>query len=765
MFLTGAGVAAVGVAGGVPLARWALREGSVPSPPLPVAEDYWMGPAYWPNRTQDWARLDGRITCIAPAGHRQLCTNAVLTHALTGRPVQLQVTLEIAVEGAGFAGLCLGTGGPDADHRRAALVGTASGTGGGLLAVFDVEGSVAFRDHSDERAQEKYALLPTAQAAAGPAWIPGQRVTLVLDVEAGQGNGLTLRLRAEDEAGSPRSTATLTGVRAAEITGGLALVSAGAGSAEATFRFGELTATGPGVEVDDGRGLGPIVGTLFTLSGGVLKMTAQLTPGLQDPQARVRLQTRDGRGWTDRATGRIGPGYAVALRVEGWDCGRDTEYRVLYGSGRDTGSWGGTVPAEPGTDRPLRIATVSCSKASHRVTDRSSDLQQGLPGDHPLGLYTDANVYFPYESTVASIQAQEPDLLVAMGDQFYETAPTGKDDDAAPTLDFLYRYLQWLWAFRELTKDVPTVVLIDDHDVYQGNLWGRDGQAVPAGEATAVGGYVNAPGWINLVQAVQCGHNPDPVDPDPVQQGIGVYFTRFDYGGVTFAVLEDRKFKTGPDSAQGRDDATAVLLGERQERMLAGLGDAAGPVVVLTQTMYAGVETDAAGAVTGTKDSDGWPAVGRDRALRLIKQASAVMLSGDTHLAALVRHRVDGRDGPIQFCGPAVGTSYARWFQPVERLPDAGRHPFTGRATDTFGNTFVVLAVANPLITQAELRGAIDDRGIGDRRLKREGYGMCIVDHVAEVFRFEAWAWDSDPGRTGDRPMAGWPFSLPFARA
>jgi hypothetical protein len=36
----------------------------------------------------------------------------------------------------------------------------------------------------------------------------------------------------------------------------------------------------------------------------------------------------------------------------------------------------------------------------------------------------------------------------------------------------LYRRYLWVWAFRDLTREVPTVVLVDDHDVYHPNLWG-----------------------------------------------------------------------------------------------------------------------------------------------------------------------------------------------------------------------------------------------------------------------------------------------------
>lgn len=37
-----------------------------------------------------------------------------------------------------------------------------------------------------------------------------------------------------------------------------------------------------------------------------------------------------------------------------------------------------------------------------------------------------------------------------------------------------------------------------------------------------------------------------PDDPVPIEQGIGVYFTRLVLGGIDFTTFEDRKFKTGP---------------------------------------------------------------------------------------------------------------------------------------------------------------------------------------------------------------------------
>ena len=86
--------------------------------------------------------------------------------------------------------------------------------------------------------------------------------------------------------------------------------------------------------------------------------------------------------------------------------------------------------------------------------------------------------------------------------------------------------------------------MVDDHDVVQGNLWGHSGAAAPKGDLQA-GGYVKAASFINMLQRIQTGHNPDAFDPTPVLQGITVYYAAFRYGGVSFAILEDRKFKGG----------------------------------------------------------------------------------------------------------------------------------------------------------------------------------------------------------------------------
>ena len=60
------------------------------------------------------------------------------------------------------------------------------------------------------------------------------------------------------------------------------------------------------------------------------------------------------------------------------------------------------------------------------------------------------------------------------------------------------------------------------------------------------GGYTHHREYVKMVERCQTAHLPDPFDPTPVGQGIGVYYTSLEVGGVDFAILEDRKFKSGP---------------------------------------------------------------------------------------------------------------------------------------------------------------------------------------------------------------------------
>ena len=130
----------------------------------------WLGPPYWANRLQDWRLHQGRLECVAATGPMRTRTVAVLTRELAAgdRPARIGVRTGVLAGGEGFSGFLIGAGGGRLDHRAAALVQGASGEGGGILCTYEADGSVGFREHTDEARQFAYAPLPGVVRSGQP---------------------------------------------------------------------------------------------------------------------------------------------------------------------------------------------------------------------------------------------------------------------------------------------------------------------------------------------------------------------------------------------------------------------------------------------------------------------------------------------------------------------------------------------------------------------------------------------------------------------
>lgn len=758
----------------------------------------WLGPDLWGNRLQDWRRDGERVECLVGGAGDEVRTVAALTREVVAGddPGHLRVRTGIAggAERNGFCGVLLGVGGDDLDHRGAALVQRGSGISGGILCTFGTDGRVRFREHTDEDRPLAFDELQaeTRVAADGPHRpTRSDVVNLALDVLPRGDGRFDLDLQVLDpETGRELAAGVRRDVPDSAVRGGLALVSSPPpGEPGARWWFEGLETAGSKIAVDPERSLGPVVGALFSLAEGTLRLTAQLFP-LGDSGGRpVRFEYRpvpggtggdasgrgegeagrpqgvvdgdDGSGDADWRTGpraAIEDGHVARFRVDDWDATRAWEYRVVY-EGERTWTYGGTVPREPGADEQLSLALFSCTKPTARQLE--ADLGSAtLPGTDPPGRYTPGNVYFPHEEVVENVGEHDPDLLVFAGDQLYEENPTRIPDRADPGLDYLYKWYLWLWAFRDLTRDRPSVVLVDDHDVYQPNIWGAGGRKAPGGRFDR-GGYTGSAAFVNRVQRTQCGHLPGPADSRQVERGIDVYYVAFTYGGVRFALLEDRKFKSPPPDAR---DGRPRLLGDRQLSFLRRWAREGGdvPHVCLTQTPFACAQTTPGGAPARDYDSNGYPKRGRDRAVEALAEAGALVLSGDQHLGTLLRHGLETHtDGVVQFAAPQTGATYQRWFEPGD-LQDGTGTANTGRFTDAFGNRFRMLAVANPDLPFRRFRehnpgGQV----VPERSLRSDGYGVVHVDPNEGTFVVECWPWDADPSAP-DAQYAGWPYRLPF---
>jgi alkaline phosphatase D len=766
----------------IPLLRdWPrARSGEVGTPAVasaPIAAPAgvtrtWLGPELWANRLADFRVAAGRYECRTTGKLRSV---GVLTHDVAPGPGTASwsmVTGTIAA-GSGFSGFLIGVGGGRLDYRAAALAQAASGTDGGLLCTFEADGVCRIRSHTSEVDQFSYPVIAEASTPGTPRSLTEQ-VRLVVDIAASPVRPKTrfrvtvTARRAEDNA--LLSQVSLDGLRDARVAGGVSVVSAGLGSSAARYWFTEIRAAGSKTAHHPKRVFGPVLGVLFSLNGRVLKLAVHLAPiGQSEPQRVVlRWRSPGTRKWIGGPSARVGDGWVALLRHDAWDVTQAWEYQVVYGAGTPSEApYGGTIPRSPRTADVVRVGVVNCQVHSYRSLDQASDYTPLLPAETPQGLYTPNNLYFPYAEIADHLSKRRPHLLAALGDQYYEHRPTAQDQSTSPTLDSLYRFSLWLWAYRGLTRNIPCIVLLDDHDVYQGNLWGHEGAPAPAGDRS--GGYVKDAAWVNTIQRVQALHNPDPYDPTPVQQGISVNYGAFTFGGVSFAFLEDRKFKYGPTPVDPLGNPTTIdqlpMLGDRQEQFLADWAtiSAGRPKVVLSQTTYATVKTSPTGGRQSDPDNNAYVQA-RDRALSLVKRAGALMIAGDQHLGTVVRHGLNTfTDGPVQFTVPAAGTAWQRWFEPGA-LPNSTGTPNTGDWTDGYGNKFRVLACVNPKITQQEYLDAYgaSSHNFGDRALKNEGFGVLRIDRARRQFVMECWRWDVDPTDPAAQQFPGWPVTVGF---
>lgn len=470
---------------------------------------------------------------------------------------------------------------------------------------------------------------------------------------------------------------------------------------------------------------------LYTHDRGILKMTAQLFPLLPDERREARLEIRRGGAWKEVARSAIEyPGWTAHFRVERWDGTQTTPYRVRHG---DAAIFAGTLRRDPLGKAEIVVGNLGCN---------SSRTQGGRP------------------EMVKRLLQQDPDLLFFGGDQTYHHT-----EHTAGWLEFGLQY-------RDIIRDRPTICIPDDHDVGHPNLWGEEGEhSTDSGGAD--GGYFYPPAYVNMVQRVQCWHLPDAVDPAPVRQGISVYFTRLRVGGIDFAILEDRKFKTGPLGTipqmgprpdhinDERYDPKSIdlpglqLLGARQLKFLRDWSEdwtGADMKCVLSQTAFCGavhLHGTPDNRLLADLDCNGWPQSGRNAALREIRKVRAVHLCSDQHLGVAVKHGIDEfRDGPYAFTSPAlVNTVYARWWHPKEERAGANPVPgsplpWTGDYRDGLGNRMTMLAYANP-------------EDVTDEKKRADGYGLVRFNTRTREVTFECW-----PRFSQGEQFPGWPITV-----
>lgn len=478
---------------------------------------------------------------------------------------------------------------------------------------------------------------------------------------------------------------------------------------------------------------------LYTVHDNTLKLTAQLYPIADGDSKTVRLEIEKDGQWVEVAkTAVIEPGWTAPFRVEHWDETKTYKYRVAHGQ---EATFEGTIRRNPVDKDEIIVAGFT-----------GNSIHPGHGGD------------ISRQDIIDNVNRIDADVLFFSGDQVY---------------DHNRHYAAWLkfgQNFGTIIKDRPTICLPDDHDAGQPNLWGESGK-ISTLSGAADGGYSRPGVYVQEVERAQTSHLPDAVDPRKIGQGIGVYFTNLNWGNIDFAVLEDRKFKTGPAGRvpkQGPrpdhirnpdydpasvDVPGAILLGERQLKFIdewAQDWHNARMKIVLSQTIFCGgahIHGAANGRLHADMDSNGWPQTGRNRALSAIRKAFAFHLAGDQHLATIFQHGInEHRDAVWSFCVPSIANLYLRWWEPLE--PGENREPgapeYTGDQLDGFANKVTNFAAANP--EKMPAGNLLNTRAAG--------YGIVRLNTKTRQITMECWPRNVDITDPSATQYSGWPRTI-----
>ena len=730
----------------------------------------WAGPGYWANRLQDWELSGSRVKCVRSFRERRTLHRVGTSIRGNGADFTLNVTTGIntgTASNGSRSGFLIGAA-PNLDWRGALLVQDALGRDFGLVCGIRGDGAAIIEDYMVNTPN-------TLALGTTPATLPTPvKLQLVGTYDLTSGN-YDLVLTARNSSDQVVSTASAS-VSSDRLLGSFGLLSH-KGSTNTAYWFDNFSGTGEIFNPEPDRHLA-ILGAMYTLNRGTMQLVAQHSPVNLGDTAPVTFETWDGTSWNQIATAAIDntdnlSSFTSHFKIANWDNTQDTNFRLGITVDGEPYHWTGTILHDPVEKTSLNVAVTTCQRiADGNVQNDGFD-------------WSPVRLWQPHAQLFDNIEKQDPDILLALGDQIYEGQPTQEDssDDFIRQHDYLYKWYLWVLQARELTRKMPTICMPDDHDVFQGNLWGEGGKFTTSQNT---GGYEEPASWVKMVERTQTLHLPDtdPYNPTqpapPVLQDIPTYFTHLIYGQVGFAILEDRKFKTGSSSPPA-DPNAQFLLGTRQKQFLNDWADDwNGQCLkcVVSQSPFGNLHTHANTGYNfglNDKDSHGWPVHRRNEAWGLLRKTRMFQIAGDQHVATVAHHGINGpADAGYSFTAPAVANFFPRCWDPVHNTggristinPYKGDFFFDGNGTLPTGQPNLtaqdpahvrLLAAANPLEYHNQTRG-ISPANLHDRGA---GYGMVRIDKTTRQITFEAWPIHADP----DHPNTGtmfpdWPITI-----
>ncbi|MGW1326066.1 alkaline phosphatase D family protein [Streptomyces antibioticus] len=328
-------------------------------------------------------------------------------------------------------------------------------------------------------------------------------------------------------------------------------------------------------------------------------------------------------------------GHSVHVDVRGLRPGRVHWYRFRAGGQLSRVGRTRTAPLPLGIQSPVRIALASCQNWQH-------------------GHFT------PY----ADMYAQDPDVVVFVGDYVYESAPSATAVRRHEGRGELYTLTQYRNRYAQYRTDpdlqrmhahAPWVVTFDDHEVdndFAGEI-PQDPGSQPHDAFTA-----------RLTAAYQAYYEHMPVRAAQIPNGPHIQmYRRFRFGQLAMLnVLDTRQYRSDQAvSQEGAQEPGRTMLGARQKRWLLDSLHGSGTRWNLIASQIMMAETDLLPGPGKRWYYDAWDGYQAERnALlgELARVRNPVVLSGDRHLTMISDLKRDFADPASRAVGAEfVGTS------------------------------------------------------------------------------------------------------------
>ena len=738
----------------------------------PDVNRHWVGPDFYANRLEDWRLHQGSLACFSPASNRYLF---LLTREIEGERGFLKISFSVIVpelperpRARNYIGFRLGIKGKTGDFREAAV------NGQGLEVGLTTEGLLFLGELESVSSEEKLEALKRALK---------REIFFILILESEDGQ-VHLRLTAvEPESGKVLDELEDFHLPADKVSGGLAIVSClpevKPGNEVPVSRFKNFWAEGSLLQTHGERALGPVVFSLYTLSHKILRLNAQLIPGSVKEDARVKLEVQEAGQWVEVAQSEVDPNSWIAsFEVTDWDYEEDKTFRLeveAQGSGEDgVPNYMGVIRKEP--------------------LDKDRILLAVLSNNH--------EEKFPHHRLITELKKHDPDIVFFAGNQVYgRPASFWREEfsEEQARQEYLRQWLLFGWAFSELLKDRPVLILADARDFFQTKLWGEGGRII-SGEKPALamsaqdlGGFLMPMEFIQLVLKTQMWHMPERKEPSSSGKDAETYFREVNYGGLSLAVVSDRIYKSAPANflpeAQIRNGwalnpefelkeqsrvKEALLLGPGQLALLRNWAlDWSSGIwmkAFLSSSLWVSLLTIPEGEVgeealwrlqpikpgeypakdrpVADFNSGGWPPSARDEALKILRQGFAVHIAGSGGPPAALKYGLEKYDeASWAFVPPALVSNVpVRWMPQTPRQTAGKEEVKAGNFEDAFGNKFRLATVSNPY----EGVNYFPEKG-------SSGFGLVVFEKSSRKIIFTCYSCAEDAESSNQSSYEGWP--------